>query len=116
MYVFGGGIAEELDPALVAGEGTVSAGTYPGHTVPDGGYTVLELPSRESASGWAAKVAVAGRRPQEVRPFQDNPANWRAQPQREVGRASRGHHGRRAAVHGSAGQRSTHDCAGPLDQ
>ena len=73
VYIFGGGIDEHVDPVLVAGDGTVTAGTYPGHTVPDGGYTVLELPSREAALEWAAKIAVACRCPQEVRQFQYDP-------------------------------------------
>lgn len=75
VYVFGGGIDESVDPVLVAGDGTVTAGSYPGHTVPNGGYTVLELPSRESALEWAAKIAVACRCPQEVRQFQYDPAS-----------------------------------------
>lgn len=75
VYVFGGGIDESVEPVLVAGDGTVTAGTYPGHTVPNGGYTVLELPSRESALEWATKIAVACRCAQEVRQFQYDPAS-----------------------------------------
>ena len=75
VYVFGGGINEGVPPVLVAGDGTVTEGTYPGHTVPNGGYTVLELPSREAAVEWAAKIAVACRCAQEVRQFQDDPAS-----------------------------------------
>jgi hypothetical protein len=75
VYVFGGGINEAVGPVLVAGDGTVTEGTYPGHTVPNGGYTILELPSRESALEWAAKIAVACRCAQEVREFQYDPAS-----------------------------------------
>ena len=75
VYVFGGGINEDVAPVLVAGDGTVTEGTYPGHTVPNGGYTVLELPSRDAALEWAAKIAVACRCPQEVREFQYDPAS-----------------------------------------
>lgn len=75
VYVFGGGIDEDVPPVLVAGDGTVTAGTYPGHKVPNGGYTVLELPSREAALGWAAKIATACRCSQEVRQFQYDPAS-----------------------------------------
>ncbi|MFF1255212.1 YciI family protein [Pseudarthrobacter sp. NPDC058329] len=74
VYVFAGGIDEDVDPVLVAGDGTVTAGTYPGHKVPNGGYTVLELPSREVALEWAARIALACRCPQEVRQFQYDPA------------------------------------------
>ena len=75
VYVFGGGIDEDVSPVLVAGDGTVTEGTYPGHTVPNGGYLVLELPSREAAVTWAAKIAVACRCPQEVRQFGFDPAS-----------------------------------------
>ena len=75
VYVFGGGIDEAVDPIVVAGDETVTEGTYPGITVPNGGYTVLELLSRESAIEWAAKIAVACRCPQEVRQFQYDPAS-----------------------------------------
>ncbi|MEA3550191.1 YciI family protein [Pseudarthrobacter sp. C1] len=75
VYVFGGGINEAVAPVLVAGDGTVTEGTYPGHTVPNGGYTILELPSRQAALEWAAKIAVACRCAQEVREFQYDPAS-----------------------------------------
>jgi hypothetical protein len=73
VYVFGGGIDEGVAPVLVGVDGTVTEGTYPGHKVPNGGYTVLELPSREAALEWAAKIAIACRCPQEVRQFQYDP-------------------------------------------
>jgi hypothetical protein len=75
VYVFGGGLDENFAPLLVAGDGTVTDGTYPGHKVPNGGYTVLELPSRAAAIEWAAKIAVACRCSQEVRQFQYDPAS-----------------------------------------
>ncbi|MGG6380082.1 YciI family protein [Paenarthrobacter sp. NEAU-H11] len=75
VYVFGGGINEAVAPVLVAGDGTVTEGTYRGHTVPNGGYTILELPSRQAALEWAAKIAVACRCAQELREFQYDPAS-----------------------------------------
>ena len=76
VYVFGGGIDEHVAPVLVAGDGTITQGTtYPDVKVPNGGYTVLELPSREAALEWAAKLAVACRCAQEVRQFQYDPAS-----------------------------------------
>lgn len=75
VYVFGGGIDEGVDPVLVAGDGTVTEGTYPGHQGPNGGYLVLELPSREAALEWAAKIAVACRCRQELRQFAYDPAS-----------------------------------------
>lgn len=74
VYVFGGGINEGVAPVLVDAAGTVTEGTHPGHRVPNGGYTILELPSREAAIEWAAKIAAACRCAQELRQFQYDPA------------------------------------------
>lgn len=76
VYVFGGGIDEDVAPVLVAGDGAVTEGTtYPDVKVPNGGYTILELPSRDAALEWARKIAVACRCAQEVRQFQYDPAS-----------------------------------------
>ena len=73
VWVFGGGIDESVPPVLVDGDGTVTVGTYPQTTQLKGVYSVLELPSREAALEWAAKIAVACRCAQEVRQFQYDP-------------------------------------------
>jgi len=73
VYVFGGGIDEDVDPVRVAADGTVTNDTYPQTKVLDGGFTVLELPSREEAEKWAAKIAKACRCAQELRQFQYDP-------------------------------------------
>ncbi|MGH8108520.1 MAG: YciI family protein [Arenimonas sp.] len=52
VYVFGGGINESVAPVQVAGDGAAIASTYPDY---NGGFCVLELPTRESALVWAAK-------------------------------------------------------------
>lgn len=72
VYVFGGGINEDVDPVLVAADGSVSAGTYPGSQLA-GGFTVLELPDRAAAEEWARKIAVACRCSQELREFGFDP-------------------------------------------
>src|SRR2546430_17185262 len=74
VWVFGGGLAEDVDPVMVAGDGTITAGTYPQTKEFNGGFTVLDLPSREAAQEWAAKIATACRRAQEVREFMPDPA------------------------------------------
>jgi hypothetical protein len=61
VYVFGGGINEDVAPLMVAADGTVTNGTYPQTKEFDGGFCVLELPSREAAVHWAAKIAKACR-------------------------------------------------------
>ncbi|MFE4467028.1 YciI family protein [Oerskovia sp. NPDC056781] len=75
VWVFGGGIDESVPPVLVDGDGTVTVGTYPQTRQIEGGYTVLEVPSRAEALRWAAKIAVACRCAQEVREFQFDPAS-----------------------------------------
>lgn len=75
VWVFGGGIDESVPPVLVDRDGTVTDGTYPQTTKLDGGYAVLEVPSREAALHWAAKFAAACRCAQEVRAFHYDPAS-----------------------------------------
>jgi len=73
VYVFGGGIDESVQPVLVAADGTVTEGGYPWAPSLDGGFTVLELRSREDAVAWAARIAKACRCDQELRVFQFDP-------------------------------------------
>lgn len=74
VYVFGGGIEEQVDPVLVSGDGSVSTAIYLGSQV-RGGFTVLELPTREDAVDRARKIAVACRCSQELREFMYDPAS-----------------------------------------
>lgn len=74
VYVFGGGINEQVDPVLVAHDGVISPDIYPNSRL-KGGFTVLELPDREAAVVWARKIAVACRRAQELREFMYDPAS-----------------------------------------
>ncbi len=73
VYVFGGGIDEDVAPVLVSAEGVVADGGYPWAPSLDGGFTVLELPSRDEAVAWAARIAKACRCSQELRVFQFDP-------------------------------------------
>ncbi len=69
VYVFGGGINKDVAPVMVAANGTVTSETYPQTKEFDGGFCVLELPSREAAVLWATKIAKACRCSQELREF-----------------------------------------------
>ncbi len=73
VYVFGGGIDESVPPVLVSADGSVAPGGYPWAPKLDGGFTVLELPSREEAITWAARLAKACRCDQELRVFGFDP-------------------------------------------
>jgi hypothetical protein len=70
VWVFGGGL-ETQKASVVSTDGTISEGPYP-ETV--GGFCVVDVPSREEALEWAAKIAVACRCAQEVREFMPDPA------------------------------------------
>jgi hypothetical protein len=69
VYVFGGGIDSSVAPVIVRPDGVTSNQTYPQTKHFDGGFCVLELPSREDAIRWAAKIAKACRCSQELREF-----------------------------------------------
>jgi hypothetical protein len=69
VWVFGGGLDEDVEPVIVAGDGTVANGTYP-----VGGLSILDVSSREAALEWAAKMATACRCAQEVNLIMPDPA------------------------------------------
>ena len=73
VYVFGGGINAEVEPVMVAADGSCTSGTYPQTREFDGGFCVLELPSRQEAVRWAARLAAACRCTQELREFYYDP-------------------------------------------
>jgi hypothetical protein len=73
IYVFGGGINESVSPVMVAPDATVTNGTYPQTKELNGGFCVLELPSRKAAIEWAAKLARSCRCSQELREFHYDP-------------------------------------------
>lgn len=73
VYVFAGGIDESVPPVLVCADGAVATGGYPWAPTLNGGFTVLELPSRDEAIAWAARLANACRCDQELRVFGFDP-------------------------------------------
>jgi len=73
VYVFGGGINEKVAPQMIDADGAVTSETYPQTKELNGGFCVLELPSRDAAIEWAAKIAKACRCSQELREFQYDP-------------------------------------------
>jgi len=72
VWVFGGGL-ESQRASVVATDGTVTDGPYPETKEVIGGFAVVDVPSREEALEWAAKIAVACRCVQEVREFLPDP-------------------------------------------
>ena len=72
VYVSAGGL-ENQPASIVATDGTVTDGPYPQTKELSGGFTVVDVPTREAALEWAAKIAVACRCAQEVREFMPDP-------------------------------------------
>ena len=72
VWVFGGGVVSQR-ASVVATDGTVTDGPYPETKEVLGGFAVVDVPSREEALEWAAKIAVACRCAQEVRELLPDP-------------------------------------------
>ena len=71
VWVFGGGLHSQEEVSVVATDGTVTDG--PKSKAYIGGFSVVDVPTREEALKWAAKIAVACRCAQEVREFVPDP-------------------------------------------
>jgi hypothetical protein len=72
VWVFGTGV-ERQRASVVATDGTVTDGPYPETKEVIGGFTVVDVASREEALAWAAKIAVGCRCAQEVRELMPDP-------------------------------------------
>jgi hypothetical protein len=71
-WVYGAGL-ESQRATVVATDGTVTDGPYPETKEVIGGFAVVDVPSREEALDWAAKIAAACRCAQEVRELLPDP-------------------------------------------
>jgi hypothetical protein len=74
VWVFGGGLFPREELSVVATDGTVTDGPYLESKAYVGGFSVVDVPSREEGLEWAAKIAVACRCAQELREFLPDPA------------------------------------------
>ena len=72
VWVFGGGLMTQ-SASIVATDGRVTAGPNPETKAVIGGFSIIDVPSREEALEWAAKIAVACRCAQEVREIMFDP-------------------------------------------
>jgi hypothetical protein len=77
VYVFGGGLDEDIDTAFSAdstsGTVTFTDGPYAETKEYLGGLTIVDVDDEEAAKMWAGKVAEACGWPQEVRRFKPQP-------------------------------------------
>jgi hypothetical protein len=72
VWVFGAGL-ESQKASVVATDGTVTDGPCPETKEVIGGFSIVDVPTREEALAWAAKIAVACRCAQEVRQLLPDP-------------------------------------------
>jgi hypothetical protein len=72
VWIFGGGL-ERQRATIVATDGTVTDGPYPETKAVVGGFSVIEVPSRDEALDWAARIARGCRCAQEVREIMYDP-------------------------------------------
>jgi hypothetical protein len=71
-WIFGGGIQRQQS-TIVATDGTISLGSVPESKAVIGGFSIIEVPTREEALAWAARMAKACRCAQEVREIMFDP-------------------------------------------
>lgn len=71
-WIFGGGLLRQ-QASIVATDGTVSAGPVPERKAVLGGFSVIEVASRDEALAWAARIAAGCRCAQEVREIMFDP-------------------------------------------
>lgn len=72
VWIFGGGLLRQ-QAAIVATDGTVSAGPVPETKAVVGGFSIIEVASRDEALAWAARLAKACQCAQEVREIMYDP-------------------------------------------
>lgn len=72
VWIFGGGVLRQ-QAAIVATDGTVTDGPVPETRAVVGGFSIIEVPSRQEALAWAARIAGACRCAQEVREIMFDP-------------------------------------------
>ncbi len=73
VWVFGGGLTALEEASVVGTDGTVTDSTYSESKQYLGGFSIVDVPSREEAVKWAAKFAVACRCAQDVREILPDP-------------------------------------------
>ena len=66
VWVLGGGLLRQ-QASIVAVDGTITDGPSPETKAVLGGFSIIDVASREEALAWAAKIAVSCRCAQEVR-------------------------------------------------
>ena len=72
VWIFGGGLLRQ-QASIVATDGTVTPGPVPETKAVVGGFSIIEVATREDALAWAARIAAGCRCAQEVREIMFDP-------------------------------------------
>lgn len=72
VWIFGGGLLRQ-QASIVATDGSISDGPVPETKAVVGGFSIIEVPSRDEALQWAARIAAACQCAQEVREIMYDP-------------------------------------------
>jgi hypothetical protein len=72
VWIFGGGILRQ-QATVVATDGTASVGPLPERKAVIGGFSIIEVQSRDDALAWAGRIAKSCRCAQEVREIMFDP-------------------------------------------
>ena len=72
VWIFGGGLQRQQS-SVVATDGTITEGPAVETKAVVGGFSIIEVTSREEALAWAARIAQACRCAQEVREIMFDP-------------------------------------------
>lgn len=72
VWIFGAGVQRQQS-SIVAADGTIADGPVPETKSVVGGFSIIEVSSRDEALAWAARIAKACRCSQEVREIMFDP-------------------------------------------
>ncbi|WP_454048676.1 YciI family protein [Cellulomonas sp. Marseille-Q8402] len=72
VWVHGGGVVSAA-ASVVGPDGSVTTAAYPEPKAVVGGFSIIDVATRDEALRWAARIADACRCPQEVRALMDDP-------------------------------------------
>lgn len=72
VWIFGAGIQRQQS-TMVGCDGTITSGPMPETKAVIGGFSIIEVPTREAALDWAARIAESCRCTQEVREIMFDP-------------------------------------------
>ncbi|MDR3447963.1 YciI family protein [Dyella sp.] len=75
VWIFGCGV-DRQQSTIVATDGTITAGPVQETKAVIGGFSIIEVSSREDAHYWAARIAAACRCAQEVREIMFDPESY----------------------------------------